>query len=157
MTLLLRDSAHFHDSRACNKPKDLALCCGGGTLTMACHPFQLYRLDYWFANLHTSIIVHRLEECHGEYLRDCNFEYLRCYLFVYSFAWVGATIFDEGGRTVTATCANCGAILGFVSDRDPGTYRLYKHLLDCDLSTVLPTRDTINPPVLPRSTPSNPS
>ena len=26
------------------------------------------------------------------------------------------------------TCVNCGAVLGFVSDRDPDAYRLYKHL-----------------------------
>ena len=56
-----------------------------------------------------------------------------------SLAWkdkaAGGGVLEEGGRTVTATCANCGAVLVFVSDCDPGTYRLYKHLLDCEEGT----------------------
>ena len=33
------------------------------------------------------------------------------------------------------TCANCCSTLGFVSDHDADTYRLYKHLLDCGMPT----------------------
>ncbi|KAL9189323.1 hypothetical protein ACHAXT_011813 [Thalassiosira profunda] len=36
----------------------------------------------------------------------------------------------EGVRAVT--CSKCCSTLGFVSDHDETTYRLYKHLLDCD-------------------------
>ncbi|KAL7535267.1 hypothetical protein ACHAXR_006382, partial [Thalassiosira sp. AJA248-18] len=37
----------------------------------------------------------------------------------------------KGERAKTVTCANCFSTLGFVSDHDINTYRLYKHLLDC--------------------------
>ena len=36
-----------------------------------------------------------------------------------------------GEANGTVTCANCCSTLGYVSDRDADTYRLYKHLLDC--------------------------
>lgn len=36
-----------------------------------------------------------------------------------------------GGAINTVACANCCSTVGFVSEFDPDTYRLYKHLLDC--------------------------
>jgi hypothetical protein len=46
-------------------------------------------------------------------------------------AWrdMAASRGEEANGTVT--CANCCSTLGYVSDRDSDTYRLYKHLLDC--------------------------
>eukprot|EP00571_Detonula_confervacea_P005402 CAMPEP_0172316420 /NCGR_PEP_ID=MMETSP1058-20130122/28121_1 /TAXON_ID=83371 /ORGANISM="Detonula confervacea, Strain CCMP 353" /LENGTH=403 /DNA_ID=CAMNT_0013030721 /DNA_START=156 /DNA_END=1367 /DNA_ORIENTATION=- len=37
----------------------------------------------------------------------------------------------KGERSKAVTCAKCCSTLGFVSDHDSNTYRLYKHLLDC--------------------------
>ena len=37
------------------------------------------------------------------------------------------------GRTNALTCANCCSTLGYVSEQDSNTYRLYKHLLDCEM------------------------
>ena len=50
---------------------------------------------------------------------------------VSSRAWrdMAASRGEEANGTVT--CANCCSTLGYVSDRDADTYRLYKHLLDC--------------------------
>ena len=39
--------------------------------------------------------------------------------------------FKIGTEGKTVACANCCSTLGFVSNHDSNTYRLYKHLLDC--------------------------
>ncbi|KAL3756080.1 hypothetical protein ACHAWU_009382 [Discostella pseudostelligera] len=37
----------------------------------------------------------------------------------------------NGMKSKAATCANCYSTLGYVSEHDTDTFRLYKHLLDC--------------------------
>jgi len=46
-------------------------------------------------------------------------------------AWRDMAASRGGGANRSVTCANCCSTLGYVSDRDADTYRLYKHLLDC--------------------------
>ena len=46
-------------------------------------------------------------------------------------AWRDMAALRAGEANRTVTCANCCSTLGYVSDRDADTYRLYKHLLDC--------------------------
>ena len=50
---------------------------------------------------------------------------------VSSRAWRDMAASRGGEANGTVTCANCCSTLGYVSDRDADTYRLYKHLLDC--------------------------
>ena len=51
----------------------------------------------------------------------------------------------KGGRTKTLTCAKCCTTLGYISDQDDNTYRLYKHILIDGSSPPLDAQGSLSP------------